>query len=109
MANSTAGVCSVAGSYVVKKTQSYMWKEFGIRSDDNGKVIESEKERPMCLTCGKGVQAKGSNTTNLFQHLRDNHPSIYSQLAPEILSKRGHFQSDKQPMIHCTAYLRGNT
>ena len=80
MTSSIAGVSSVAESYTVKKrnTKSCMWKEFGIRSDENGKVIESKKEWPMCLTCGKGVQAKGSNTTNLFQHLRDNHPSIYS-------------------------------
>lgn len=95
---STPGVSNVAGSYVIKKknTKSCVWKEFGIRSDEKGKVIESEKERPMC---GKGVQAKGSNTTNLFQHLRDNHPAIYSQLAPEILSKRGDCHPDKQPSM----------
>ena len=63
MASSTAGVSSMAGSHVVKKRnrKSCVWNEFGIRSDENGKVIESEKEWPMCRTCGKVVQAKGSN------------------------------------------------
>lgn len=45
MAISTAGVSSVAGSHVVKKRnrKSYVWKEFVVRSDENGKVIESER------------------------------------------------------------------
>ena len=38
--------------------------------------------KPICRTCGKGVLAKGSNTTNLFQHLREHHPQIYANLAP---------------------------
>ena len=72
------------GVYLVKKpnTKSKVWQNFGITATEDGKIIEKEKDKPICRTCGSGVQAKGSNTTNLFQHLREHHPLIYSELAP---------------------------
>ena len=47
------------------------------------KVIEKDQDRPVCRTCGKRVLAKASNTTNLFQHLREHHPLIYAEAAPK--------------------------
>ena len=72
----------VFGVYLVKKpnTKSKVWQNFGIMVRENGKIIEREKDKPICRTCRSGVQAKGSNTTNLFQHLRKHHPLVYSEL-----------------------------
>ena len=49
---------------------------------EEGMIIEKEQDRPICRSCGKGILAKGSNTTNLFQHLREHHPNIFADLAP---------------------------
>ena len=69
-----------------KKTKSCVCNEFGLRSTDDGKVIENEKNSPLCLTCGKSVQAKGS-TMNLWQHLREHHPSVYAKISSHKAAK----------------------
>ena len=81
----------VFGQFVVKKknTKSSVWQLFSLLATENGKVVEKEQDRPICRTCGKRVQAKASNTTNLFQHLREHHPMIYAEVAPKKLPKRG--------------------
>ena len=75
---------SLHGMFLVRKknTKSSVWHNFGVMATEEGRVIEKEQEKPICRTCGKGVLAKGSNTTNLFQHLREHHPQIYANLAP---------------------------
>ena len=62
---------------VHKNTKSSVWQNFGLMANEDGRVIEKEQEKPICPTYGKGALAKGSNTTNLFQHLREHHPQIY--------------------------------
>ena len=39
-------------------------------------MIELEQERPICYKCKKSVQAKGGNTTNLFDYKCDNRDYI---------------------------------
>ena len=75
---------SLHGMFLVRKknTKSSVWHNFGMMATEDGREIEKEQEKPICRTCGKGVLAKGSNTTNLFQHLREHHPQIYADLAP---------------------------
>ena len=75
---------SLHGMFLVhkKNTKSSVWYNFGVMATEDGRVIEKEHDKPICRTCGKGVLAKGSNTTNLFQHLRGHHPQIYADLAP---------------------------
>ena len=69
---------------------------------EDGKVIEKEQDKPICQICGKGVLAKGSNTMNLFQHLREHHPQVYADLAP-LSSKAkcsdGSDSNTKQPIL----------
>ena len=74
---------SLHGMFLVhkKNTKSSVWHNFGVMATEDGRVIEKEREKLICRTCGKGVLAKGSNTTNLFQHLREHHPQIYADLA----------------------------
>ena len=77
------------GVYLVKKhnTKSNVWQNFGLMASEDGKIVEKEQDKPICRSCGKGVLAKGSNTTNLFQHLRKHHLLIYAELAPSSSSK----------------------
>ena len=85
-----SAVKRVCGACVVskKKTKSCVWNEFGLRSTDDGKVIENKKNSPLCLTCSKSVQVKGSNTTNLWQHLREHHPSVYAEISSHKAAKK---------------------
>jgi len=73
----------VHGLFVVKKkkTNSGVWQHFAFKATENGSVIENEQDRPICRFCGKGVLAKASNTTNLYQHLREHHPTVYAEAA----------------------------
>ena len=59
------------------------------KSHGRGKIITSEQSSPLCLTCGKSVQAKGSNTTNLWQHLREHHHSVYAEISSRRATKKG--------------------
>ena len=74
------------GMFLVRKknTKSSVWHNFSVMAIEDGRVIEKVEEKLICRTCGKGVLAKGSNITNLFQHLRKYHPQIYADLAPLI-------------------------
>ena len=78
-------VDSDAGVNLVKKrnTKSVVWTYFSIKATD-GFPIEAEQERPLCRSCGRAVLAKGGNTTNLFQHLREHHPDLYAEASPKI-------------------------
>ena len=80
----------VFGAYLVqkKKTKSVVWKNFGLRASREGVIVDKEQDKPVCRTCGRSVQAKGSNTTNLYQHLREHHPTIYAELAPKVTPKQ---------------------
>ena len=69
---------------------------------EDGKLIKKQQEKPICRTCGKGVPAKGSNTTNLFQHLREHHPQIHADLAPFASKVKNSSESKantKQPTL----------
>ena len=82
-------VDSDAGVNLVKKrnTKSIVWTYFGIKATEDGLPIEAEQERPLCRPCGRAVLAKGGNTTNLFQHLREHHPDLYAEASPKITRK----------------------
>ena len=70
-----------------RNTKSSVWQNFGVMATEDSKVIKKEQEKTICRTCGKGILAKGSNTTNLFQHLCEHHPQIYADLAPFLSTK----------------------
>ena len=62
---------------LVKKsnTTSAVWTYFGFVPDEKGKP--KDEDTAVCMLCSKKVSSKSSNTTNLFSHLRTNHPSEY--------------------------------
>ena len=69
---------------LVKKpnTTSSVWNYFGVTADETGVPVHAELDKPICRLCKKTVPAKRSNTTNLFTHLEDRHPSIFSEIVP---------------------------
>ena len=60
------------------RLKSSVWEHFGYTKNDQG--IVQEDGYPICKACRKKVAAKGSNTSNLLQHLRDHHPAIHAQV-----------------------------
>ena len=62
------------GLYLVKKrsTKSPVWQHFGLVATEDGAVIERDKDKPVCRECGRSVQAKGSNTSNIFASTTHN-------------------------------------
>ena len=66
---------------LVKKPQSnsIVWDYFGLRTTENGAVLTSETDKPICRTCFRSVPAKGGNTSNLMNHLKEHHAELYSQ------------------------------
>lgn len=80
--DSKAQACSqpsASREILVKKTNSssVIWTFFGFNPDSNGFPIENGK--PKCRTCYKPICCKFGNTSNLFKHLKDRHPSLYGK------------------------------
>ena len=93
---------SVCGVFVVpkKNTKSSAWLYFSLLATQDGKVIETEQDRPVCQVCGKRVLAKASNTTNLFQHLHEHQLTAYAELGPKKAVKREYSSSSSsQPTL----------
>ena len=74
-----------------KNTKSCVWTYFGLQPTEDGIVIESEQERHLCYKCKKSVQAKGGNTTNLSQHLREHHPDLYAESTAKTCNTCSYF------------------
>ncbi|KAI7811508.1 putative zinc finger BED domain-containing protein 1-like [Triplophysa rosa] len=55
-----------------KRVKSEVWKYFGFQKNAEGMLVEDGF--PLCKTCGRRVATKHGNTSNMFAHLRDNHP-----------------------------------
>ena len=86
-------------SWCRKRTLS-AWLYFSLLATQDGKVIVTEQDRPVCKMCGKRVLAKASNTTNLFQHLHEHHPTAYAELGPKKAVKREYSSSSSsQPIL----------
>ena len=59
---------------------------FGFIPDKDGKPKDLQK--PVCKKYRSTVATKGSNTTNLLQHLKLHHPVIYKSIK-EVQSATG--------------------
>ena len=60
------------------RAMSVAWRYFGLIADDHG-VPVPEENKPVCRTCERAVSAKGGNTTNLLSHLKEHHPTLYTE------------------------------
>ena len=61
-----------------KRLRSAVWEHFGYKKDAQGLV--KDDGYPICKTCRRSVSAKGSNTSNLRQHLFDHHPDLHAKV-----------------------------
>ena len=61
---------------------------FSLMATKDRKIIEKEQGKLRCRSCGKGVLANKSNTTNLFQHLHEHHLLIFAELASSHSSSK---------------------
>ena len=80
MADSVDEEVTEATDLVKKKNaKSIVWNYFGLKADGNGIVLKEHENRPVCRMCNKSVLCKGGNTSNLFSHLRDHHPTQFKE------------------------------
>ncbi|XP_076150004.1 uncharacterized protein LOC143133920 isoform X2 [Alosa pseudoharengus] len=73
--------------------KSAVWAYFGLMKDANGQL----NGLPICNTCRSKIKAKGGNTTNLMNHLRDKHKQLYNQLKSKQ-NKSATPQEDYEPI-----------
>lgn len=64
-----------------KNTKSPVWRYFAFEADTDGKPKDIDK--PKCKLCQEDITARFGNTSNLYTHIRNKHPSIYTSLAKE--------------------------
>ena len=67
---------------------SVVWDYFGLKTNENGTVIVTEEQKPVCRTCHRSVPAKGGNTSNLMAHLKEHHPELYTEAMSSQKSSR---------------------
>ena len=51
------------------------WTHFGVKTAEDGNSVE--EGIAICLYCKQSVVARNGNTSNLFSHLRTQHPAKY--------------------------------
>ena len=51
------------------------WTHFGVKTAEDGNSVE--EGIAICLYCKHSVVARNGNTSNLFSHLRTQHPAKY--------------------------------
>ena len=79
-------------------TKSCIWRHFGMKPQQHGKPGRiAEPDKPICKLCFAPVLAKYGNTTNLFSHLKNQHPKVYVEVRQ--LSSAKSKAKGRQPSI----------
>ena len=79
------------------KTTSAVWQYFGFIANEEGRP--KNEQQPICKLCKKTVLSRGSNTSNLFAHLRANHPSTHQLIKKAKPSTNQRPQERSTPTI----------
>ena len=91
MASSSCSSSSTASSELTlmkkPKAVSIVWDYFGLRVDNEGRVLTEKESLPVCRVCLKEVPPKSGNTSNMLVHLREHHPDKYSEAHPKVAKK----------------------
>lgn len=64
-----------------QNTKFPAWRYFGFEQAQDGKLKDLDK--PKCKLCHEEVTTRFGNTSNLFAHPRNKHPSVYQELIVE--------------------------
>lgn len=67
-----------------KNTKNVAWNYLGVRGIKKGLPVEGYQDKPISHSCRKVVLTKRGHTTNLFQHLKEPHPTLYAEGSPLI-------------------------
>ncbi|XP_058266017.1 uncharacterized protein LOC131365993 isoform X1 [Hemibagrus wyckioides] len=59
-----------------------LWEYFGYRKTADGDLMEDGA--PICKLCFRKLISKGETTTNMMQHLKENHNAVYSEVQREV-------------------------
>ncbi|XP_071793267.1 E3 SUMO-protein ligase ZBED1-like [Asterias amurensis] len=79
---------SSAPNLVLKqKTSAAVWAHFGFVPDAGGKIPANENQA-ICRICHREVKVRQGSTSNLYTHLKANHPAKFSSVAPGAKSKQ---------------------
>lgn len=74
----TSDLLKLANLLPLSNASSEVWKFYGFKND-GGKIVDGDKV--YCVICEPHRQLKYcGNTTNLFSHLKNKHPRVYSNL-----------------------------
>lgn len=80
-----------------QRVKSVVWKYFGYHKNADGSICDNGF--PVCKKCGRPVAAQGRNTSNLFAHLRSNHPIQFRELRVSFLYV--YFKLTLGDHLHC--------
>lgn len=69
--------------------KSAVWEYFGYPKNDRGVVLEDGY--PVCKICGRRVAANGGNTSNMFSHIREHHPSVKIKVIHNFYNLRPYY------------------
>ena len=103
MAESSEATVEATDLVKKKNAKSIVWNYFGLKADKNGIALKEHDDHPICRTCNKSVLCKGGNTSNLFSHLRDHHPTLFKE------ASKGKGPSSTMPRAAATAATIGST
>ena len=81
-----------------KNTKSEIWRYFGIKANNENIAIAGAESKPTRKTCYKDVPSKGGNTTHLFHHLQNQHPTLYNE-AMKVSKKTCSSDADSNPLF----------
>ncbi|KAM9444824.1 uncharacterized protein Hap1MRO34_023872 isoform 2-T2 [Clarias gariepinus] len=59
-----------------------LWEYFGYRKTEEGDLMEDGA--PICKLCLRKLISKGETTSNMMQHLKENHSGVYSEVQREV-------------------------
>ena len=87
-------------------TKAFIWKYFGFEANEKGNP--RSKNHPKFRLCRLEIAAKDGNTSNLYSHLKNNHPEEYDIVQKAAANTSRKRQSDKtqqpalqQSSLHC--------
>ncbi len=85
------------------KCKSPAWSYFRFKPGPDGKP--DDEATAVCRLCKRSVAAKGGNTSNLFSHLKKQHPCVYIELSAASSVERdlSHSQRGSQSQQHTSA------
>lgn len=85
-------------------TTSEVWRYFGFQPGSDGRP--ENIETPVCKICFRVIPAKASNTSNLYAHLKSQHPHIYLEVKSKSNQAPTTSTSSGEPSKEHTTMMR---